>query len=133
MTHIGITKEDQELIDAATTVIQKNYLRGKHHVGAAIRTRSGKIYSGVHMESKNVDVCAEQVAMGIAISNGEKEFDSIVSIQMRDVSEPTVIAPCQTCKELINFYGPEMSVIIATGGDVQKYKARDLLNENYSQ
>lgn len=127
MEYIDITKDDQELIDVATAVIQKNYLYGKHHVGAGVRAKSGKIYAGVHLESQNVDVCAEEVAMGMAVSNGERELNSIVAIQMRDVSKPTIIPPCQTCRELINFYGPETWVIIEVDGHPKKCRAKELL------
>jgi len=127
MEYTNITEEDQELIDAATAVIQKNFLLGKHHVGSAVRAKSGKIYAGVHLESQNIDVCAEHVAMGMAISNGEREFDSIVAITMRDVPKPTIILPCNICQELINFYGPETRVILEINGEPKKCKAKDLI------
>jgi len=127
MEYTNITEEDRELIDAATTVIQKNFLYGKHHVGSAVRSKSGKIYVGVHLESQNIDVCAEHVAMGMVVSNGEREFDSIVAITMRDVPKPTIILPCNTCRELINFYGPETWVILEINGGPKKCKAKDLI------
>ncbi len=127
MKFINITEEDQELIDVATKVIQNNFLLGKHHVGAAVRAKSGQTYAGVHLESQNVDVCAEHVAIGMAASNGEKEFDTIVSIQMRDVKKPTIITPCQTCKELINFYGAETWIILKVDGEIKKCKIKDLI------
>jgi cytidine deaminase len=127
MEYTNITKEDRKLIDAATAVIQKNFLYGKHHVGSAVRVKSGKIYAGVHLESQNVDVCAEHVAMGMAVSNGEKEFDSIVAVTMRDVPKPTIFPPCNTCQELINFYGPDTWVILEINGEPKKCKAKDLI------
>lgn len=127
MEYLDITIDDQELIDAATAVIQANYLRGKHHVGAAVRAKSGKIYVGVHLESKNTDVCAEHVAIGTAVSNGERYFESIVAIQMRDVPKPTIIPPCHICQELINFYEPETLVIVEADGKSKKCKIKDLI------
>ena len=127
MEYTNITRYDQELIDAAITVIQNNYLYGKHHIGAAVRAKSGKIYAGVHLDSQNVDVCAEHVAMGMAASNREREFDSIVAIQMRDVPKPIIIPPCQTCRELINFYGPETWVIVEVDGQPKNCRAKELV------
>lgn len=127
MEYTNITKEDQELIDSAAAVIKKNFLYGKHHVGSAVRAKSGTIYVGVHLESQNVDVCAEHVAMGTEVSNGEKEFDSIVAVTMRDVPKPTIVPPCNTCRELINFYGPDIWVILEINGELKKCKARDLI------
>ncbi len=125
--YTNITKEDQELIDAAATVVQNNFLYGKHHVGSAVRAKSGTIYAGVHLESQNIDVCAEHVAMGMAASNGEKEFDSIVAVTMRDVPKPTIIPPCNTCQELINFYGPDIWVILEINGESRKCTVKDLI------
>jgi len=130
MEFVNLTEEDRELIFAATTVIKNNFLLGKHHVGAAVRAKSGKIYAGVHLESKNTDVCAEHVAIGIASSNSEKEFDSIVAVQMRDVSEPTIISPCAICLELINFYGPETWVILKIENELKKCRAKELMVSN---
>lgn len=124
MKYVNITEADQEMIDAASTIIKNNFLLGKHHVGSAVRAKSGKIYAGVHLESKKNDVCAEQVALGMAVSSGEREFDSIVAVTQRDVAEPTVISPCRTCQELLNFYGPEIYVIILVAGKLQKLKAK---------
>jgi cytidine deaminase len=127
MEYTEITEKDIELINAAVAIIQKNFIIGKHHVGSAVRGKSGKIYAGVHLESQNVDVCAEHVAMGMAFSNGERELDSIVAVQMRDVPKPVVITPCKVCRELINFYGPEITVILEIGGKFRKCAVKDLI------
>ncbi|WP_144424446.1 cytidine/deoxycytidylate deaminase family protein [Paenibacillus xylanivorans] len=73
-----ITTEDLELIEAAKNVISRLYQEGKHHVGAAVRTRSGKIFTAVHLEAYigRVSVCAEAIAIGKAISEGEHEFET---------------------------------------------------------
>ncbi|MFA5987344.1 MAG: cytidine deaminase [Candidatus Paceibacterota bacterium] len=125
MNYKEITKEDQQLIDAASEIIRKNFLYGRHHVGCAVRTKSGKVYTGVHMESKNIDVCAEHVAMGSAVSSGERDFDSIVSVTMKNHPVPVIIPPCKTCQELINFYGPDTWVIVEINSKPQKCKVKD--------
>jgi len=127
MEYHSIMEEDQKLVDAATIVIQKNFLLGKHHVGSAVRAKSGKVYAGVHLESLTVDVCAEHVAMGMSVSNGEREFDSVVAVRLRDVSKPTVISPCQICQKLINFYGSDIWVILEVDGELKKCRIKDLM------
>lgn len=127
MKYLDITEKDQELIAAAAAVIKKNFLLGKHHVGSAVRAKSGKIYAGIHLDSQRVDVCAEQVAIGMAASAGEREFDSIVAVTLRDVPGPTIISPCGTCRELINFYGPGTWVILEANGEPKKCQIKELI------
>lgn len=131
MEYLPITKADQELIEAATSVIRQNYVPGKHHVGAAIRGKSGLIFAGVHLESAAVDICAEAVALGMAASNGEREFDCIVAVTMADGKVPRVLSPCGVCRELIRFYGPDITVIFVEDGAVKKCRISDLLPGPY--
>ncbi len=114
-------------MQAATSVIRRNFIPGKHHVGAAVRGKSGRIFTGVHLESSAVDVCAEAVAIGAAASSGERRLESIVAVSMAGDGQPRVLAPCARCRELINFYGPDVSVIFVEGGVLKKRAARDLL------
>lgn len=131
MEYLPITKADQELIEAATSVIRKNYVPGKHHVGAAIRGKSGRIFAGVHLGSYATDICAEAVALGMAASSGEREFDCIVAVTMVDGKVPRVISPCGTCRELIRFYGQDIEVIFVGDGNLKKSKIRYLLPGAY--
>jgi cytidine deaminase len=131
MEYLPITKADQELIEAATSVIRQNYVPGKHHVGAAIRGKSGRIFAGVHLESTAIDVCAEAVALGMAASFGEREFDCIVAVTMADGKMPRVLSPCGVCRELIRFYGPGIAVIFVEDKTPKKCRVSDLLPAPY--
>ena len=131
MEYLPITESDQELIEAATSVIRKNYVPGKHHVGAAIRCKSGRIFAGVHLESYATDICAEAVALGMAASNGEREFECIVAVTMAEAREFRVISPCGTCRELIRFYGRDIEVIFVEDGNLRKCRVSDLLPGPY--
>jgi cytidine deaminase len=83
MEALPITVEDEQLIKAAKDTIRKFYKYGKHHIGAALRTKSGKIFTAVHLEANvgRVAVCAEAIVIGKAISEGEHEFDTIVAVR----------------------------------------------------
>lgn len=78
-------KEDLELIKAAQQAIRLNYDSEHclHTVGAAVRCKNAKIYVGVNVYSLH-GACAEQVAIGTAITNGEREFDAIVAVRGKD-------------------------------------------------
>ena len=69
----SLQERDYELIAEAKKSIRLNYDQENcnHTVGAAIRCKNGKIYVGVNLYSLH-GACAEQVAIGTAITNGEK-------------------------------------------------------------
>lgn len=83
-----IMTEDLELIQEAKNINKRLYCEGKHHIGAAVRTQSGKIYTAVHLEAYigRVSVCAEAIAIGKAISEEEHEFTTIVAVRHPEVN-----------------------------------------------
>jgi len=75
-----LDSEDQQLIEAASAVLERNFDSERHSVGAAVLTGSGKIYSAVNVESVGYGPCAEPIAVGSAISAGERELLRIVAV-----------------------------------------------------
>ena len=77
-----LTDKDYELIAEAQRVIRLNYdaIHENHTVGAAVRSKSGKIFAGVNMYSMH-GACAEQIAIGAAVTQGERDFDTIVAVR----------------------------------------------------
>lgn len=134
-----IKEEDKYLIEAAKETIKKLYKDGKHHIGAAIRTKSGKIFSAVHLEANigRVSVCAEAIVIGKAISEGECEFDTIVAVRHPDPEESNqnieVVSPCGICRELISDYGMETNVILKKDGHYMTTKINELLPQKYTR
>ncbi|MCM3783488.1 cytidine deaminase [Neobacillus mesonae] len=139
MKLITMDKQDIELIEAAKDTIRKLYKEGKHHVGAAVRTRSGKVISAVHLEAYigRVSVCAEAITIGKAISEGEHELDTIVAVRHPDLEqldqEIEVVSPCGICRELISDYGADTNVILKRNGDYIKVSVKDLLPDKYTR
>ena len=133
MKTLPITVEDEQLIKAAKAAISKYYKYGKHHIGAALRTKSGKIFTAVHLEANvgRVAVCAEAVVIGKAISEGENEFDTIVAVRHPNPNEQNqeirVVSPCGICRELISDYGADTKVIFSDNNEVKKCVVSDLL------
>ena len=121
---------DRELIEAATEVIRRNHREGRHSVGAAVRCASGKVYVGVDVETTAYGPCAEPVAIGAAVSHGERDFVSIVAV---DGGDPAfaVLPPCGNCRQLLVDYAPDATVILPEGGRLVKARARDLLPMPY--
>jgi cytidine deaminase len=139
MNTLPLTPEDEQLIAEARATIARLYHPGKHHVGAALRTRSGRVFTAVHLEANvgRVAVCAEAIALGKAISEGEREFATIVAVRRAHRDEPegeiAVVSPCGICRELISDYGPETQVIFAEQGVVQKCAVLELLPGKYTR
>ena len=65
-----LNARDQELINAATEAIKRRYRNDWQEVGAALRTRDGRIYAGVNLDAYlgRMAVCAEAVALGQAVT-----------------------------------------------------------------
>ena len=139
MDLLPITGEDEALIAQATATLAKYYRPGKHHVGAAIRTKTGKIFSAVHLEANvgRVAVCAEAIALGKAISEGESAFDTIVAVRRpagaTSDTAIAVVSPCGMCRELLSDYGPDLRVIFVEDGLIRKTTILALLPGKYTR
>jgi len=124
-----ITPEDQKLIDAATDVIKRNYREPRHTVGSAILCESGKIYTGVNVDSCGYGPCAEPITIGAAISNGERIFKKIVAVDR----DGLVMSPCGNCRQLILDYATEIEVILPHDGKIMKTTIKEILPDSYSK
>jgi cytidine deaminase len=105
-----MTTFDKELIEAARHIISNRFKEGYHHVGSALRTKSGKIFSAVHLEAYvgRVAVCAEAIAIGMAAADGDTEIETIVAVDRQG----QIVSPCGMCRELISDYAPDCKVIL---------------------
>ena len=127
MERYPITEQDRELIRIGLQVLAENFDDGIYHhtVGCALRCQNGKIYKGVNCDGIHGS-CAEYVTMGIAVSSGEREFDTIVAVHEKHLNG--VIPPGGNCRQMLYEYCPDIKVIVNDeNGELIKVKARDLL------
>ncbi len=120
-----LSLEDKELIALAKEAIEKNY-DGKEFlqtVGAALRCQDGKVFVGVNVYSLH-GTCAEQVALGCAITAGERKFETIVAVEGKTGK---ILSPCGNCRQVLSDYMPEAYVIVSQDGKIGKIKAKELL------
>ena len=138
----SVRPEDQELIDAATALIAARYRVGRHHIAAALRTRSGRIFTGLHLDTYvgRASVCAEAVAVGQAMAAGVGDADPIEAIVSVRHPRPTeknqdiaVVAPCGICREMLRDFAPEARVLLAANGGLTAYNPADLLPLKYQR
>jgi len=120
---------DGEIIQAAREIMLKRYVEDKHSIGAAIRTKSGKIFVGVHVKANNgrISVCGEAVAIGVAATNGDTDIDQIVAV----TESGDIVPPCGMCRELISDYAPDAKVILEVDEGIRCFPVLDLLPEKY--
>jgi cytidine deaminase len=127
-----MTNADQELIEAAKLMLKKGFKKGWHGVAAAIRTKKGKIFTAIHLEASigRVAVCGEAIVLGKAISEGETDFDTIVTVwypKDDENKEPIIAPPCGMCRELLSDYQPDISVITQENSNILKVPISQLL------
>lgn len=119
-------KSRQSLIDLANEARKNAYAPYSNYpVGAALRSKSGKIYTGVNIENAAypVTICAERVALFKAVSEGEREFDAISVVTDNGGS------PCGSCRQVLAEFGLDIVVFIADGEGklLKETTVRDLL------
>ena len=80
-------------------------------VGAALRTKAGKVFTGCTIESASygLTVCAERVAIWKALSECERDFTDLVIV----VDTEQLTPPCGTCRQIIWEYTKDAKITLA--------------------
>lgn len=130
MSDTVIEPKYKELFDAAADVLRKNAHPVKHSVGAAVLGASGKIYTGINIETSGYGVCAEPIALGAALIAGEEKILAIVAVANRG-NGLIVLSPCGNCRQTLLDYAPEADVIFTNAGGTARTKAKNLLPGAY--
>ena len=124
-------EEKQSLIDLANAARQRAYVPYSNYpVGAALRTKTGRIYTGVNVENAAYPqtMCAERVAIFKAISDGEKEFEVISVVTDNGGS------PCGGCRQVMAEFALDMIVLMADGSGklIKETTVSELLPEAFT-
>jgi cytidine deaminase len=123
--------EKQSLVDLANTARQRAYVPYSNYpVGSSLRTKTGKIYTGVNVENAAYPqtMCAERVAIFKAVSDGEKEFEVITVVTDNGGS------PCGGCRQVMAEFGLDTIVLMADGSGriVKETTVKELLPEAFT-
>lgn len=123
--------EKQALIDLANTARLRAYAPySKYHVGAALRTKTGRLFTGVNVENAAYPhtMCAERVAIFKAVSEGEQEFEVIA------VATDNGGSPCGGCRQVMAEFGLDTLVLIANGKGklLKETTVKELLPEAFT-
>lgn len=110
-----------DLVKAALEVRERAYVPYSHFkVGAALLTKSGKVYVGCNIENGTYSptICAERSALASAISAGEQlgSFTAIAVVGSQ--SHPTT--PCGVCRQVLYELAPGCTVVMEPPPDLGK-------------
>ncbi|MCS6988134.1 MAG: cytidine deaminase [Chloroherpetonaceae bacterium] len=101
-------------------------------VGAALLTKNGAIYRGHNIEvaSYSLTMCAERVALFKALSEGEREFESILIV----ASSGDFCAPCGACRQVLMEFAPSLVAhLVDKDGRFKSFSISELLPESFSK
>ncbi len=126
--------EKAELVKLALKARKSAYTPYSHfQVGAALLTKSGRVYTGCNIENAAYTPCncAERTAFFKAVSEGEREFSAIAIAGGReDADVLEICAPCGVCRQVMEeFCDMEtFEIILGTDSDnMQVYRLKELL------
>ena len=123
-----MSSNDQKLADLAKEIAKKAYAPySNFRVGAALITDSGNIYTGCNIENASypATICAEDVAVFKAISEGETKINTL-AVAGIDAESDTAIFPCGISRQRMSEFNTE-NVIVVNNDGFKKYKFSDIL------
>lgn len=115
---------------AARTALESAYARYSGlRVGAALRDVTGRIHTGVNVENASfgLTMCAERVAVGVAVSTGARQFERLVIASDR---EPPV-APCGACRQVLAEFGTDLRVEAVGPRSTRQWQLDELLPDPF--
>lgn len=116
----------KELVKLAYEAMEYSYSPySNFKVGAALLTKSGKVYKGCNIESASYGAtnCAERTAIFKAVSEGEKDFKAIAIVSGAE----DYTFPCGICRQVIAEFGMDIDIVIAKGYDYKVFSMDDIL------
>ena len=113
------------MIDTAIEQLKFSYTPySNFKVGAALLTKSGKIYTGCNIENASYTPtnCAERTAFFKAVSEGVRDFQAICIVGGKDGKLTEYTAPCGVCRQvMMEFCNPKtFQIILAV--DKERYE-----------
>lgn len=109
-----LSEEDRALVAAALEARERAYAPySQFAVGAAVRTASGRTFTGCNVEnaSSGLTVCAERVAIWKAISAGERALRALAVVSEGGAT------PCGTCRQVMSEFVEDMAVLVVDTDD----------------
>jgi cytidine deaminase len=121
-----VTDADRELLELADAVAARAYAPySNFFVGAAVRTRDGRVFEGVNVENAAypLGICAEKTALAKAVSEG---------VSPGEVEALAVNAsPCGGCRQWFHQFRLDRVIYRRANGDVAVASPAELLPDTF--
>lgn len=123
---------NEELCALAIKAMENAYTPySGYRVGAALLTKSGKVYTGCNIENASYSptVCAERTAIFKAVSEGEREFLKIAVAGGKNGKITGEFPPCGVCRQVMaEFCGEDFEILVVKGeNSFTEYTFSDIL------
>lgn len=128
---------NKELCSAAVDAIKNAYAPySGYKVGAALLTKSGKVYTGCNIENASYSptVCAERTAVFKAVSDGERDFLKIAVAGGKNGEIAGEFPPCGVCRQVMSeFCGEDFEILVVNGeNSFTEYKLSEILPYSFN-
>jgi len=125
--------ERERLLQAARVMLDRAYAPySNFHVGAAVLTEGGAIYTGCNVEnaSYGLTICAERSAISAAVAAEGAGMRLRAVLVLNGNNAPC--SPCGACRQVIYEFGPHATVIYQGRGSLEEATATQLLPAGFT-
>jgi len=125
----NLTDQDLELIRIASEHAKARFKDDFISIAGALRTKNGKIYTGINLKYRvrNESTCGEAMAIYNALNDGEEEFDTVVGVKYFPKTDTfEVVNGCGWCRQLFCYNAP-LKVITDNNGTLEVREAEELM------
>ena len=127
----------EELVGQALAAMKFAYVPySGFTVGAALLTKSGKVYLGCNIENASYTptVCAERTAFFKAVYDGVRDFSAIAVVGGKNGEITGFFPPCGVCRQVMReFCRDDFTVYLGgANGEIQALTLTDLLPYSFS-
>ncbi len=125
----ALSEKDRELIDIACKHAKERYKKDFISIAGALRTKTGKIYTGINLKYRvrNTSTCGETMVIYAALNDVETEFDTVVGVKyFPETNSYEVVNGCGWCRQLYCYNVP-LKIITDNQGSLELHEAEALL------